>query len=45
MRIGDRLTIGFDRQDWKSLGVWVSLKTVWIDFLGLYVNFFYGRKE
>lgn len=45
MRVNDRLHVGFDKGSWAGVGIWVSMQTLWVDFLGLYFNLYIGRAE
>lgn len=45
MRIGDRLAGGFDRTAWAGFGLFFHTRTLWVDFLGFYLNLYLGKGE
>lgn len=45
MTIGKRLAVGFDRTAWIGFGLAFYARTLWVDFFGLYLSVYLGRKH
>lgn len=45
MRIGNRFAVGFDRTAWAGFGLFFHTQTLWVDFLGFYLNLYLGKGE